>query len=195
MWAPDEPLPPSVRWLSRQSAAGLAVRVPVGAEGILLYRFAAPGETATRAVQYEAVDADGERVLMQGGGKRRSVKGSNFGDGRLFTAAAGMPTAAWNICEGPMDALAVASLPGLGWSSLQGAEVVGSSGTGTLALATPPEGRLAVAWCQGDTPGHQAVLQLRARWRCRVEIASEGMDWAEVAASERAEREAMTGGE
>ena len=50
----------ALRWLPAVEAAriGLRPRLPDGAAGALLYRFAAPGELGTAAVQCEAV-ADG----------------------------------------------------------------------------------------------------------------------------------------
>ena len=96
----------ALRWLPAVEAAriGLRPRLPDGAAGALLYRFAAPGELGTAAVQCEAV-ADGnaregglpgrcgaagpdalsevpERLAFGGGAKRASVTGSDFDGGR-----------------------------------------------------------------------------------------------------------------
>ena len=96
----------ALRWLPAVEAAriGLRPRLPDGAAGALLYRFAATGELGTAAVQCEAV-ADGnaregrlpgrcgaagpdalsgvpERLAFGGGAKRPSVTGSDFDGGR-----------------------------------------------------------------------------------------------------------------
>ena len=80
----------ALRWLPADAAAriGLRPRLPAGAAGALLYRFAAPGEVDTAAVQCEAVNEDGERMAFSGGvGKRPSVTGSDFDGGRRVFVA------------------------------------------------------------------------------------------------------------
>ena len=191
VWSPDERLPPSVRWLPRSAAAGTAVRVPAPAAGALLYRFAAPGEAATMAVQWEAVDETGGRVLVIDGQKRAAVRGSTFDGGRrVFTAALGAPGRPWNCAEGPIDALAVRSLLALGLhrSILEGAEVVGTAGAGFLGRAAPPAGRPAWVWCQADGAGYRSAIAVCMRWRCECSIAPAEADWADVASAEWGER-------
>ena len=80
----------ALRWLPADAAAriGLRPRLPDGAAGALLYRFAAPGEVDTAAVQCEAVNEGGERMAFSGGvGKRPSVTGSDFDGGRRVFVA------------------------------------------------------------------------------------------------------------
>ena len=80
----------ALRWLPAVEAAriGLRPRLPDGAAGALLYRFAAPGEVDTAAVQCEAVNEGGERMAFSGGvGKRPSVTGSDFDGGRRVFVA------------------------------------------------------------------------------------------------------------
>ena len=75
----------------RRPGGGAADLAAAGAAGALLYRFAAPGEVDTAAVQCEAVNEGGERMAFSGGvGKRPSVTGSDFDDGRrVFVARSG----------------------------------------------------------------------------------------------------------
>lgn len=83
----DMALPASVRWLPADRTRALRPRLPRGAAGVLLYRFAAVGESVTAALQCEAVTADGERLAFGGGGKRVSLAGSDFSGGaRVFVA-------------------------------------------------------------------------------------------------------------
>ena len=61
---PANPVP-SVRWLTASAAVRVRLypRLPLGASRALVYRFTVPGELgAVRAVQVEAVDADGTRL-------------------------------------------------------------------------------------------------------------------------------------
>ena len=67
---------PSMRWLTASAAVRVRLypRLPLGASGALVYRFTVPGELgAVRAVQVEAVDADGarlDRLAVLGSGPR-----------------------------------------------------------------------------------------------------------------------------
>ena len=143
----------ALRWLPADAAAriGLRPRLPDGAAGALLYRFAAPGEVCTAAVQCEAVNAGGERVTFGGGvGKRPSVTGSDFDGGRRVFVARDGEGPGVNLAEGPIDALAAATLAAAGIErralggrgGLAGAgDVVGASGrTGTAGGGAPRGG-------------------------------------------------------
>ena len=67
---------PSVRWLTASAAVRVRLypRLPLGASGALVYRFTVPGELGgVRAVQVEAVDADGgatRQLAVLGSGSR-----------------------------------------------------------------------------------------------------------------------------
>lgn len=216
VWMPAAPLPVSLRWLPLEAARTVLIRgrtreypvsayLPDGAAGVLLYRFAAPGEADTLAVQMEAVDGDGAHldVMLSGGRreKRMAAPESDFGGGRrVFQAAAGAAESrSWSVAEGPVDALAVVTLSRLGvcGADPRGA-VVGVNGTSGLRSVSAPPGRRAVVWCQGDGPGYEAALQAALRLGAEMETAPKGRDWADVVSLDRAddvaEREAIADG-
>ena len=216
VWMPAAPLPVSLRWLPLEAARTVLIRgrtreypvsayLPDGAAGALLYRFAAPGEADTLAVQMEAIDGDGAHldVMLSGGRreKRMAAPESDFGGGRrVFQAAAGAAESrSWSVAEGPVDALAVVTLSRLGvcGADPRGA-VVGVNGTSGLKSVLPPPGRRAVVWCQGDGPGYEAALQAAVRLGAEMETAPKGRDWANVVSLDRAddvaEREAIADG-
>ena len=90
----------ALRWLPAVEAAriGLRPRLPDGAAGALLYRFAVQCEGATFAVQCEAVNEGGERMAFGGGvGKRPSVTGSDFDGGRRVFVARALPVQAGRV--------------------------------------------------------------------------------------------------
>ena len=257
----------ALRWLPAVEAAriGLRPRLPDGAAGALLYRFAAPGEVDTAAVQCEAVNEGGERMAFGGGvGKRPSVTGSDFDGGRrVFVArlpmqagrvrvrrdrgdvgvnAAGEPVelavdgqdpaggddggggsddggnggelfdhdpdvttvAGVNLCEGPLDALALAALwrMGIERRALGDRPILGTAGAGgwrSAAVANWP-GPVTL-WVQSDDEGQSALAGLRLARALRRQgravrrmVAPAGMDWADVAAVEAGEREAIRNG-
>lgn len=210
VWGASTRLPASIRWLPRAAAEnrrGL-FPLPVWAAGVVLYRYAAPGEVDTLAVQYEPVGAIGERGKWIGP-KRPAVTGSRFGGQagplRVFEAAAGAAESlSWSVCEGPLDALAVAWLSTLKVCGADpGGAVVGVPGTATLARAVAPPGRRMVAWMQRDGAGMNAAHGLR----CRIVVAPgvsatqaapAGMDWADAVRrvwwDELVEQEAMRDG-
>ena len=194
----------ALRWLPADAAAriGLRPRLPDGAAGALLYRFAAPGEVDTAAVQCEAVNEGGERMAFSGGvGKRPSVTGSDFDGGRrVFVARSdGAEGGGVNLAEGPIDALAAATLAAAGIErrALGDRPIVAAAGVGgwrSAAVADWP-GPVTL-WVQADGPGRRAAARLgaaleRAGREWRLELAPAGMDWADVAAVEAAEREAI----
>ena len=213
VWSPSRRLPASVRWLLRQVADGLPVlqrawRLPEWAAGAVLYRYAAPGEADTWAVQFEPVDSFGGHRPWEVHGcrqKRPAARDSNFGGGRrVFLAAEAAPaeyrevdgarvlvcpeSTSWNITEGPLDALAVAWLSTLGvcGADPRGA-VVGVHGTAGLQAAQAPPGREIVAWVQADGPGVRAAHELHARCVVAPGVSVEhevpehaGLDWADA---------------
>ena len=198
----------ALRWLPAVEAAriGLRPRLPDGAAGALLYRFAAPGEVDTAAVQCEAVNEGGERMAFSGGvGKRPSVTGSDFDDGRrVFVArSGGAEGGGVNLAEGPIDALAAATLAAAGIErrALGDRPIVAAAGAGgwrSAAVADWP-GPVTL-WVQADWPGYRAALRLEAALRhggraVGLEVAPAGMDWGDVAYIEAAEREAVQSGD
>ena len=133
---------PSVRWLTASAAVRVRLypRLPLGAAGALVYRFTVPGELgAVRAVQVEAVDADGARLdswrywdrdlglEVMRPTKRPSVAGSDTDGGRRVVPLA--PSAPGvHVCEGPVDALGLVALEARGLVDLGGSAVIGVGG-------------------------------------------------------------------
>ena len=191
-------LPAGLRWLSRSAAAGVPadpegrrVVVPAGADGALGFLFAAPGDTRPGAVQLEALSGHDRVPWGRGGVKRWSVPGSRFDDGRrVFVAVTGRPGAGAWVCEGPMDALALALRERASVPFLEGAAVIGVAGVGGLrpAAVAGVAGPVVLA-LQGDGPGVGAGRALGRRLRAagrsvRVAPAGAGEDWAESVALE-----------
>ncbi len=194
VWPADLALPAAVRWLPA-AAAGTGLRLPNGAAGALCYLFARPGEAEARALQYEAVNARGERLVSGNGAKRLSVRGSEFGSGRrVFVARpADDGVGGVHLCEGPLDALALVHLARLGAVNLGGAAVVGAAGTGNFRPAALAGWPVPVSiWPDGDAAGAVAAVQLATALRRTgrdVTIRDAGggdvADWAVLATVER----------
>ena len=189
-----------LRWLPAKGAAqiGLHPRLPRGAAGALLYRFSALREVGTAALQCEAVNEGGERVLFNSGAKRPSVTDSYFGcSARVFVARPG--AVGVNLCEGPIDALALLHLAMLGAVDLAGAAVIGAAGVGGFRLAAVAGWPGPVTlWPDGDLPGRRAAAGLvpelitaGRRVRVRWDAAGEGRDLADWAIESALEREAI----
>ena len=203
----------AVRWLSSERAAGLELRprLPSGAAGAVLYRFARSVEVDTAAVQLEAVSSDGERLQVprrvQGADgrwtdgdlvKRPSVTGSRFSDGaRVFVARRGPSEGECWLTEGPVNALALVVLSDLGVKVPGDAAVLGVAGTaGMTAAAVAGFTSGVVVASDGDGPGWSAARDLildlrRSRREVRPEPAPPGSDWGDVAADELSEAAAV----
>ena len=207
VWPAGEPLPESVRWLPAGECGKLRPRLPDGAAGAVLYRFAPPDGPGV-AVQFEAVAADGSRVLVAVGrpGERRTAKrptviGSRFDGGMLaFVARPGAAGAVLHLAEGPIDALALVALERLGAGNLGGGAVLGAAGAGGFRPAAVPGAGPVVLWADGDKTGALPAVRLgaalRARGRdVRVRLAPDGDDWADAANLEACERGAIHDGE
>ena len=193
----------AVRWLPVDAARRLNIRprLPAGAAGGLVYRYAAPGETETLAVQIEAVDGAGERCCFYPKAKRPAVNRSRFDQGRrVFTARQGESAGVW-LCEGPLDAMALLVLELHGTLDLGGAAVLGAAGTAGFSLAAVAgvPGPVTLA-AQDDRPSVLAAVKLGGDVRrltrriVRIRRPAEGLtkrDWADAAALETAEREAI----
>ena len=205
----DPPDTGSLRWAAAEDIEDfLKPRLPKGAAGCLVYRFAGDGEIETRAVQVEAVGGEG-RILFGGGAKRPAVAGSKFGGARVFTARKadeddGDPVT--HVCEGPLDALALAMLERAGLmrrpetGGLVPGRIVGTLGTsGWTPEAAPGKGPV-VLWAQGDKPGADAAQalsrQLAGRNRRtvfpKIEPPGSERDWADIAKTEFDERAAVS---
>ena len=108
-----------------------------------------------------------------------------------------------NLCEGPLDALALLALERLGALNLHGGAVLGTAGTGGWRLAAVSSWPGPVAlWAQDDKPSVLAAARLRAALlragrAATIRRPAEGLtgrDWADEAADMAAEREGMRDG-
>ena len=194
----------AVRWLPGAAARRLNIRpsLPPGTAGVLVYRYAAPDERETLAVQIEAVDGEGRQRYFKAKrpAKRPAAISSNFDQGRrVFTARRGESTGVW-LCEGPLDAMALLALELHGALDLGGAAVLGTAGTALFCLAAVAgvPGPVTLA-AQDDRPSVLAAVTLGGDVRrstgrtVRIRRPGEGLtkrDWAD-AALEAAEREAI----
>ena len=186
VWLPGVRLPPPVRWLPANRAGALRPRLPDGAVGCLVYRFAGPGKVETGAVQVEAVDADGRRLRFETAGKRPSVAGSTMATGQRVFMAGGDPVRGVHMIEGPLDALALVTLATLGTvPNLAGAAVLGAAGIAGFTLRACHGPGPVTIWPDGDRPGRTAARTLRAALRrtgrpVRIVLVPAGMDWADL---------------
>ncbi len=157
-WPPDAALPPSVRWLPREAAARLAIRLPAEAAGAAVYAFA--GESGICAVQLEPLAESGERKPWpprKPGGKQTTRQSRGPMRGAAFRVP-GPNGAAYpvHVAEGPVDALAIAAWRGVrAWASS------GTSGLAALAPALTATGRAVVIEADGDGPGRKAAAALQ----------------------------------
>ena len=207
VWNEDVQLPPAVRWLSRDAAETLKRELwpplPEDAAGALVYRFATPGEAETAFVQLEAVDQLDQRrpfVWRNRIGQRRCVKrpslyGSERGNGRVFLAVRG-DGAGVHLTEGPLDALALATLARLHLRDLEGGAVYGVAGVGTISAAACHGARRVTLWPDGDVGATIAALkavELETALRRPVRIRRQppGHDLADEVAEVLLEREAI----
>ena len=211
VWPLDVRLPAAVRWLPLDASNAARPRLPAGAAGALVYRFAAPGEAATGAVQMEAIDDAGRRLtawsywsqetcaLEARDTKRPSAPGQGvFQAGRrMFMAADGEPGRGCWLVEGPLDALALVTLGRLRALELNGAAVLGAAGvSGFTVRACHGTGPVTVA-AQDDRPSVLAAVALgrtlkQAGRACSIRRPAHGltgMDWASYAAELATERE------
>ena len=159
------------RWLPRATAAPFLPgwRMPTGAAGLLLWPFEGPdGEVL--AVQLEALTAHGGRTRPRWRRNAGSVRG-------LWLRAGEPGGGELAICEGPVDALAVAVAEGgEAWAG-GGVANLGPDRAGELAAL----GRPLALWPDGDRAGRQWAIRmqdalLRAGAACRVRYAIEGKD-------------------
>ena len=137
----------------------------------------AAGEPVELAV--DGQDPDGGD---DGGGG--SDEGGNGGE--LFDHDPDVTTVAGvNLAEGPIDALALATLAagGIERRALGGRPIVGAAGVGGWRLAAVADWPGPVTlWVQADGPGYRAALRLEAALRhggraVGLEVAPVGMDW------------------
>ena len=147
------PLPPGVRWTPRAALEALRWRepLPTAAPGAITYGYAPPRGGPVRAVQLDALDAEGGRTAP----RWRFGRGARSGS--VFRAAAPWPSAsaaALALCEGEVTALALAA-------SGVAHEVRATGGHGGLdpALVAGVEGAVLIS-ADGDPDGRRAMRAL-----------------------------------
>ena len=155
LWPPHRPLPAAVRWLPQSLAEPFHLAGwPEDAAGCIVYGFAV-GQ-ALSAVQLECLTADGSRRCWladkpgKEGPKRKAI-------GIVRGAAFRIPghDDAIHVCEGPIDALAVAAHTG--------ATVWASAGAGVLfrlARALAATGRPVTIDAQANKAGRAGATKL-----------------------------------
>ena len=190
-WPPDAALPPSVRWLDRDAAAKLALRgLPDDAAGAAAYAFAIGPKLS--GVQLEALTEDGERRAWRtrnGEAKRWTAPGSAMRGAAFRVPGPDNPAYPVHACEGPINALAIAT-----W---RGRRAWGAGGAGMLPALAPAlaaTGRVVVIEADGDGPGRKAAAALQDVLHCADAQARlfywRGCDPAEGLAAEWEERAA-----
>ena len=193
-------LPASVRWLPREAAPGPVPDakwrgLPDGAIGALVFGWRAPGETNadTAAVSLEALDRTGRRPDQSGTGRRwRRTFGPRRG--AVFTVPGRTVPGPLAVCEGEVDALALALSPWCEASEIRAAG--GTSGINANAATDPDAARPIVLYPDGDPSGRvrmtRAAVALQAAGRIvEIECCAPGEDPATVLADELAERAAI----
>ena len=155
------PLPPSVRWLEATDGAYGRIRPvpPPGAAGVVLYAYRGVRDREIGALQMEAVDTHGERLLWPAqNAKRVSLAGSLFDYGRQRFEVQWRGTGApLLLVEGPTSALAALwHLPVLqeGWS------VIGTAGWAGFAMGALGDAHRIWIFPDGDEPSRRAAEEL-----------------------------------
>ena len=116
-WTAGVPLPPSVRWClaAEYSRVGGWPRLPARAAGVLVFRYAQPGDRQTWAAEVEAVDLAGRPLRFDPQGKRPAIYtggGSPFARGARVFVARQPAGGAVRLAEGAIEALTLAR-PGM----------------------------------------------------------------------------------
>ena len=135
----------------------LRPRPPLGASGVLIYGFRAPGEPDYPGLQLEAVSSPGVRLeFRRAHAARVSVAGSSFRGGRRFDVRIGDGDHLL-LVEGPVSALAaVLRYPALdsGWG------IAGVAGWAGFTPAAVGSASRVVLCADGDPDGRRAVGRL-----------------------------------
>lgn len=158
VWPEGIPLPPSCRWLRRESTRDLhGVWIPDTAAGAVVFLYQArPGEAA--AVSMEAITANGERAIHAGNRWRRTF-GKAGGACCAVGAPGGSPVV---VVEGEVSALAAV------WLAEPGAQVLAAgstSGMRNLFSVLARGGRPVEVWNDNDEPGRKAAFRLAHAYR------------------------------
>ena len=196
-WAPaglGPDLPASVRWIEAlprlaDAPRGYPGAVPEGAAGALVFRWRVPGEARPAAVSMLAVSEAGERLAWWGQVKTVLVGPRR---GAVFVARPGC--GAVHVCEGEVDALALALAP---W--VRGGQVIcagATAGVRHVAEVLPGWAAAVMVHADGNPAGYGAAERARQALertgrRCRVQWYRLGTDPADALAEWIEERTAM----
>lgn len=184
-WPPDRPLPDGVAWLGAGAVNAFAWRPAFpAAPGAACYAWAAIEGGYVTAVHIEALDAQGRQTAP----RWRKDRGFKGGAAFMVPGDPGGPVA---VCEGPVDALAVAT-----WRGREAWAAGGAGNMRPLALAASRAGRPVEVWVDGDAPGRAAAQDAAAAvrdagGRCVIERCPDGQDPNDVLAEEWTERAAI----
>jgi len=181
-WRPGDPLPVPVRWIDRDAvtAWGWAPLFPAEAAGGMLVAFTDASGTVV-AVQIEALTAAGRRTHP----RWRKARGRMAG--AAFRIAGAGPL---RLCEGPIDALALAAAyRGPVWAA------GGSGNLQRLAGQAASMGRPVIIHADGDEAGARVAAAFASTLRrggakCQI-VRQDGMDPAEWVAERVRERMAI----
>ena len=168
VWPPHKALPGSVRWLDRAAAERLnpalperqRIRLPRIAAGAIICCFARC-DAGLVAVQIEPLQADGARApwpARKPGGSptTRQTRGAPKGAAFPVKPSDADLAGSLHVCEGPVDALAIAY-----WRGAQAWGAGGTSGLAPLAPELAATGRAVVIEADGDGPGRMAAAALQ----------------------------------
>ena len=163
--------------------------VPEGAAGALVFRWRVPGEAQPAAVSMLAVSEAGERLAWWGQVKTVLVGPRK---GAVFVARPGR--GAVHVCEGEVDALALALAP---W--VRGGQVIcagATAGVRHVAEVLPGWAAAVMVHADGNPAGYRAAERARQAVedtgrRCEVEWYRVGTDPADALAEWIGERAAV----
>lgn len=191
-------LPGSVRWLVRADSPAADpdagwYGLPRGAVGALVFAYRLAGQAEVRAVSLLALSSAAQRVLW--GRTRAKIRTFGVRKGALFEARPGVPNGPVHICEGEVDAIALAV------ALEPRAAVYAMGGTSGARLLVVPGSSPIVLHADGGRDGRGAAELARqglaaSGRECRVVWYGRGEDPAsarEVALSARAARHEKAG--
>ena len=140
-----------MRWLAREDAARLGMRLPEDAAGAVVYAFTADGRIG--AVQLDALDSEGRLPAKRWRRAYSTVRGAAF-----HVAGPDGPDYPVHVAAGPpVDALAIAT-----WRRRRAWAAVGAGDLAALAPALGATGRAIVIEANGAGPGSGAAATLQA---------------------------------
>ena len=178
-WPPASiswPLPPSVRWLPRERAPGRDETtswygLPDRAAGALVFAIHAQGGTTeAEAVTLLCVSAAAERIEWPFKSPAKVRTAGSGGPAAVFETQPGDdPSGPLHVCEGEVDALALALAP---WCET--GRIVARRGTSGMLNAAQAGTGSVTLHCDGDPAGRKAAAAAQAHVQaqgrhCRIE--------------------------